>query len=164
MKKWLRKSSNTVLMKVVNYNYERQVFMSWKEKMKEYGGGDLAFLSVDGEAIIFVVAGDPILLEGRFKGRPSEKIGCPIVTEDGFVLFVAGKRLARKISKYEANFEDTAFIAVRHGEQNDITASYELKVYDNDPIRDRLVELRASEVNPQVIAEAVESALAVMKQ
>ena len=77
--------------------------MSWKEKMKEWGGGDLAFLSEDGEVITFAVVGEPVLLEGKFKGKPSEKIGCPIVTRDGFTLFIAGKRLARKLSKYEVN-------------------------------------------------------------
>ena len=138
--------------------------MSWKEKMKEFGGGDLAFLAEDGECITFVVAGEPVQLVGKFKGKPSVKVGCPIVTEDGFVLFVAGKRLARKISKHEESFDVTGFIAVRHGEQNDITASYDLKVLDNPELTKKLFELRNSEVNPTVIAEAVESALAVMKQ
>ncbi|GAI46524.1 unnamed protein product, partial [marine sediment metagenome] len=49
--------------------------MSWKEKSKEFGGGDLAFLSEDGEVINFVVVGEPVLLEGKFKGRPTEKVG-----------------------------------------------------------------------------------------
>ena len=138
--------------------------MSWKEKMKEFGGGDLAFLSEDGEAIVFVVCGEPVLLEGKFKGRPSEKIGCPIVTEDGYALFVAGKRLARKLSKYEDRFSDTAFIAVRHGEQNDITASYELKIADNPELVQKLFAMAETEVNETIIAESVESALGVMKQ
>ncbi len=138
--------------------------MSWKEKMKEFGGGDLAFLSEDGEAICFVVAGEPILLEGKYKGKISEKIGCPVVTEDGFVLFIAGKRLARKISKHEESFDVAGFIAVRHGEQNDITASYDLKPLDNPELTAKLLTLRNTEVNPTVISEAVESALAVMKQ
>ncbi len=138
--------------------------MSWKDKMKEFGGGDLAFLSEDGECITFVVAGEPVLLEGKFKGKPSEKIGCPVVTEDGFVLFVAGKRLARKISKHEAEFNTQAFQAVRHGEQNDITASYDLGVCGNAELTAKLFELRDTEVNPTVISEAVDSALAVMKQ
>lgn len=138
--------------------------MSWKEKMKEFGGGDLAFLSEDGEAIIFVVVGDPILLEGKFKGKPSEKIGCPIVTADGFTLFIAGKRLARKISKHESAFDKTAFIAVRHGEQDDITSTYELKVVSDKELTASLLAMRKKEVNPTIIAEAVESALSVMRQ
>jgi len=138
--------------------------MSWKEKIKEFGGGDLAFLSEDGEAIIFVVVGEPVLLEGRFKGRVSEKIGCPIITEDGYVLFVAGKRLARKISKYEERFLDIAFMAIRHGEQNDITSTYELKVLEDDELTERLFSMVATEVNQTVINESIESALSVMKQ
>jgi len=138
--------------------------MSWKEKIKEFGGGDLAFLSEDGEVITFVVVGEPILLEGKFKGKPSEKVGCPIVTEDGFVLFVAGKRLARKISKYEDNFADTAFMAIRHGEQNDIGSTYELKYLDNAELTAKLFAIAAKDFKPTMIQEAVDSALTVMRQ
>lgn len=138
--------------------------MSWKEKIKEFGGGDLAFLSEDGEVITFVVVGEPVLLEGKFKGRPSEKIGCPIVTDDGFVLFIAGKRLARKISKYETAFGDTAFMAIRHGEQNDITSTYELKVLDDEDIKNQLFESIAGKDFKAETDEAITAALAVMKQ
>ena len=138
--------------------------MSWKDKMKEFGGGDLAFLSEDGEVICFVVVGEPVLLEGKFKGRPSEKIGCPIVTPDGFVLFVAGKRLARKISKYEMRFKDTAFMAIRHGEQNDITSTYELKILDNVEMANNLL-LQASESDfVEETNVAIEAAQEVMRQ
>ena len=138
--------------------------MSWKDKMQEFGGGDLAFLSEDGEVIVFVVVGDPVLLEGRFKGRPSEKIGCPIVTGDGYSLFVSGKRLARKLSKHEERFRDTAFMAIRHGEQNDITAHYDLKVLDNPELTKKLLESVEEQVNPEIIEESIQSALSVMKQ
>jgi len=138
--------------------------MGWKEAMKEFGGGDLAFLSEDGEVIRFIVVGEPILLEGRFKGRPSEKIGCPVITEDGFVLFVAGKRLARKIAKHEAIFDNNALMAIRHGEQNDITASYELKVLTDDDFARKLFEIKAADFQPEMIEDAVKAALAVMKQ
>lgn len=138
--------------------------MSWQEKMKEFGGGDLAFLSEDGEVIIFVVVGDPILLSGKYKGRVSEKIGCPIITEDGFVLFVAGKRLARKLSKHEAEFGVSSFMAIRHGEQNDITSTYDLKVCDNVELTKKLLGMAETEVSQDIIDDAVESALAVMRQ
>jgi len=138
--------------------------MSWTEKMKEFGGGDLAFLSEDGEAITFVVCAEPVLLEGKYKGKPSEKIGCPIVTEDGFVLFIAGKRLARKISKHEADFDSQAFIAIRHGEQNDITSTYDLIRLDNPELTTKLFALKETEFSEQALSEAVESALSVMKQ
>ena len=138
--------------------------MSWKEKIREFGGGDLAFLSEDGEAIIFVVCGEPVLLTGKFKGRPSEKVGCPIITEDGFVLFVAGKRLARKISKYESQFDVQAFIAIRHGEQNEITSSYELKVLDDVEKTKKLLAMKATEYSEELLVEAIVSAEAVMRQ
>ena len=138
--------------------------MSWKERMAEFGGGELSFLSEDGEVIEFVVVGEPVLLEGKYKGKPSEKIGCPVVTEDGFVLFVAGKRLARKLSKHEAEFDANAFIAIRHGEQNDITATYDLKVVDNPELTSKLMKMRDTEYNQSALDEAIESALTVMKQ
>lgn len=138
--------------------------MSWKEKMKDFGGGDLAFLSEDGEALVFVVCDEPVLLEGKYKGKPSEKIGCPIMTADGFCLFVAGKRLARKMSKHEEQFSDTAFIAIRHGEQNDITSTYELKVLDNPELTAKLLTLRENEYNKHVLDEAVVAAMDVMSQ
>lgn len=138
--------------------------MVWKEFMKEHGGGDIGFLSEDGEALMFVVVGEPVLLEGKYKGKASVKIGCPVVTSDGFMLFVAGKRLARKISKHENDFGDTAFIAIRHGEQNDITASYELKVLDDDEMTKKLFELAKDTDYSVAIGDAVAAALDVMRQ
>ena len=136
--------------------------MSWKEKMKEFGGGDLAFLSEDGEVITFVVVGEPMLLEGKYKGKPSEKIGCPIVTQDGFVLFIAGKRLARKISKHEDEFGHTAFIAIRHGEQGDIESTYELKIIDDADITKQLLNEIAGRDYTNETNEAVNAAKDVM--
>lgn len=136
--------------------------MSWKEKMSEFGGGDLAFLSEDGEVLCFVVVGEPVLLEGKFKGRPSEKIGCPVVTEDGFVLFVAGKRLARKISKHEGTFGLNAFMAIRHGKQNDITATYDLQVVTDVELTSKLFAIKDRDFNPDMIPEAVTAAQSVM--
>ena len=138
--------------------------MSWKEKMKEFGGGDLAFLSEDGEAISFMIVGEPVLLEGKYKGKPSEKIGCPIVTEDGFLLLVAGKRLARKISKHEGRFGEYVLTAIRHGEMDDIHATYELKVLDDEELAENLREMIADHDFSAEIAEAVVAALEVMKQ
>ena len=138
--------------------------MSWRDKMKEFGGGDLAFLSEDGEVIKFVVVGEPVLLEGKFKGRPSEKIGCPVVTEDGFVLFVAGKRLARKIAKHEDSFGVTALMAIRHGEQNDITATYELKTLDDTELTKKLLDQSAGKDYSEEISVAIAAAIDVMKQ
>lgn len=138
--------------------------MSWQEKMKEFGGGELSFLSEDGEVIEFVVVADPVLLQGKYKGKPSEKVGCPIVTLDGFTLLVAGKRLARKISKHESNFNDTAFRAIRHGEQGDINATYDLQVVSDPELTTRLLESKVGVFSPEIIEEAVNAAQDVMKQ
>ena len=137
--------------------------MAWKEKMKEYGGGDLTFLSEDGEVLFFVVVGDPVLLEGKYKGKPSVKIGAPVVTEDGFQMFVCGKRLARKISKYDGQYDKVAFLAVRHGEMGDINSTYELSLCDNKEKTKQLLAIAKRDFEPSMIAEAVTSALEVMQ-
>ena len=138
--------------------------MSWKGKMKDFGGGELSFLSEDAEVICFVVVGDPVLLEGKFKGRPSEKIGCPLVSQDGFTLFIAGKRLARKISKYEEQFSSIAFMAIRHGTQNDITSTYDLKILPDADITAMLFGQAEGKDFTEDIAEAVKAAEEVMRQ
>lgn len=145
------------------YSAERIMLMGWKEKVKEFGGGDLAFLSEDGEVLDFIVVGEPVLLEGKFKGNPTEKIGCPVITDDGFVLFIVGKRLFRKIAKHEDEFSTNVLQAIRHGEQGDIKATYDLKVLDDKPLLDRLQELQQLEFKPEMIYEAIESAKEVMQ-
>ena len=137
--------------------------MSWKDKMKEFGGGDITFLSEDGEVLDFVVVGEPVLLEGKYKGKPSEKIGCPVVTFEGFMIFVAGKRLARKIAKHEDELETKAFRATRHGVQGDIEATYDLQILDDTDRTAKLFEIKQTEFNPDMIPEAVESAKQVVK-
>lgn len=137
--------------------------MSWKEKMKEFGGADLAFLSEDGETIQFVVVGEPVLLEGKYKGKPSEKIGCPVVTLDGFQLLVAGKRLARRIAKHEKNFATDSFMAIRHGEQDDKDTSYELRSTNNVELTKQLLQVAKKDFKPEMIDDAVEAAKEVMQ-
>lgn len=136
--------------------------MSWKEKVKDFGGGDLAFLSMDGEVICFVVVGEPILLQGRYKGKPSEKIGAPIVTTDGFQLFIMGKRLFRQLAKCEEQFPIAAFMAIRHGEQGDIESTYELKVLDDVDLTKQLLNEIAGRDYANDIDEAINAAKQVM--
>lgn len=138
--------------------------MSWKDKMKEFGGGDLAFLSEDGEVIRFIVVGEPVLLQGEYKGTPSEKIGCPVITPDGFVLFIAGKRLARKISKHENEFNSRVFMAIRHGERNDANAAYDLKVLDDEELAGKLFALKETEFDVTMVNDAIAAAQEVMKK
>lgn len=136
--------------------------MGFRDKMKEFGGGDLMFLSEDGEVVTFVVCADPVLVEGKFKGKISERIAVPVVTADGFSLFIMGKRLARKIAKYEDIFETKAFRAIRHGESGDIETSYELKLVDDKDAVANLQAIRHTEYKPELVAEALESAIAAM--
>jgi len=134
----------------------------WKEKMKDWGGGDLTFLSSDGEIIMFVVVDEPQLLKGKFKGNPQERIGCPVVTDEGFVLFITGKRVARKLSKFEDRFKDTAFMVVRHGESGDINATYEVSILDNDAKTTQLLAIAKKEYKPPMLKQAIKDAKEVM--
>ena len=102
------------------------------------------------------------ILMGKYKGKPSEKIGAPVVTEDGFQLFIVGKRLFRKIAKYEDMFDTQAFMAIRHGEQGDIQASYELKVLDDAELAARLLDIKVKEFQPSMVDDAVVAAIEVM--
>jgi len=134
----------------------------WKEKMKDWGGGDLTFLSSDGEVIMFVVVDEPQLLKGKFKGNPQERIGCPVVTDEGFVLFITGKRVARKLSKFEDRFKDTAFMVVRHGESGDINATYEVTILDNEVKTTQLLAIAKKEYKPPLLKQAIKDAKEVM--
>lgn len=136
--------------------------MAWKDKMKEWGGGDLTFLSSDGECITFVVVDGPELLKGKYKGKEQERIGCPVVTDEGFVLFVTGKRTARKLSKFEDLFKDHAFMIVRHGEAEDINSKYDVTVLDNDAKTKQLFDLAKKEYKPAMLKQALEDAKEVM--
>ncbi|GAI82929.1 unnamed protein product, partial [marine sediment metagenome] len=99
---------------------------TWSGKMKEYGGGNFTFLSSDGEAIVFIVVGLPVLMKSKYQGKEGERIGCPVVTDEGYLLFVTGKRLGRKLAKHEKVFGTNAIMVVRHGVEGDVNAKYEI--------------------------------------
>ena len=138
--------------------------MSWKSKVKEFGGGDLTFISSDGECLVFVVVGDPVLLTGKFKGKEQDRIGCPVMADEGFMLFVTGKRVARKISKFEEHFKDKALMVVRHGEAGDINATYDVSLYDNDEKAVQLFNIAKRDYKPALLKQAIEDAKEVMNQ
>jgi hypothetical protein len=137
--------------------------MTWKDKMKEFGGGDITFLSQDGEVIKFIVVGEPVLLVGEYKGSESRKIACPVICEDGFMVLVAGMRLARKIAKQEEYFNTCVFMAVRHGEEGNPNAVYELKVLDDAELAAKLFNLKQTEFKVDMIPEAIEAAKKVVE-
>lgn len=136
---------------------------SWSSRMKDFGGGNFTFLSDDGDTLVFIVVGLPELLEGVFKGKKQERIGMPIVSEDGFQLLIAGKRLARKISKKEKLFSTNAFMVTRVGGEGDINTKYPLKVLDEKETYDALCVIRDEDFTPDMIADAVKEAAEVLK-
>jgi len=135
---------------------------TWKDSMKDWGGGDLTFLSSDGEVIMFVVVDQPQLLQGKFKGNPQDRIGCPVVTDEGFVLFITGKRVARKLSKFEDRFKDAAFMVVRHGESGDINARYDVSILDEKVKTQQLFDIAKKEYKPAMLKDALKDAKEVM--
>lgn len=126
--------------------------------MKKWGGGEISFLSEDGECITFVVVGEPFLIEGKFKGNTTERIGCPVITTEGFTLLIIGKRLARRLSKHEPVFGSSAFTIVRRGEHDDIKTKYELTQQENPELTKGLLEHAATNDFKVEIAEAVKYA------
>ena len=136
--------------------------MSWKDKMKEYGGGNFTFLSVDGEVLIFIVVGEPVLLESTYKGKKNERIGCPVVTDEGYMLFICGKRLARKISKLEKDFEKKAIMAVRRGLEGDVNAKYDVTVVPEKETFNRLQAIKKADFKRAMIQESIDDAAEVL--
>lgn len=136
--------------------------MTWQAKMKEWGAGDFTFLSSDGECIIFVVVDEPVLLTGKFKGKEQERIGCPVITDEGFSLFVTGKRVGRKLSKFEGRFKDTAFMITRHGGEGDINATYDVCIFGNVEKTEQLFAIAKKEYKPALLKQAIEDVQAVM--
>ena len=137
--------------------------MSWYDKIKELGGGDFTFLSSDGEVIVFVIVDDPVIIASKFKGKEQTRIGCPVVTDEGFVLFITGTRVARKLSKFEGRFKDTAFMVVRHGGENDVNAKYDVRPLDDVAKTKQLLGMVKAEYTKEKLAEAIKAAKKVMK-
>jgi len=135
---------------------------SWGECMKEWGGGDFTFLSSDGEAITFIVVGLPIMIRSMYKKKPQERIGCPVVTDTGYQLFVCGKRTARKLAKFEKCFDRQAIMIVRHGAEGDINSKYDVKALPETETYSALMKIKEQDFKPEMIAESVKAVEAVM--
>lgn len=149
------------------YKYYQQYIgvynMSWKDKMKEFGGGNFTFLSMDGETIVFIVVGEPVLLRSKYKGKEQDRIGCPVVTDEGFQLFICGKRLARKLSKVEAKFDKHAICVTRQGAEGDVNATYKVTVLDDTELFKRLYKIAKDDYEEGMIADAVKDAEKVLE-
>lgn len=136
--------------------------MSWKDKMKEWGPASLQFLSTDGASIVFAVVADPILLVGKFKGKPQDRIGCPIVTEEGFFLFIGGKRIARKLASLEDKFVDHIITVTRHGIEGDVNASYDVVATKDATLMKKLIAVKGHAFSREALDEALMEAAEVM--
>jgi len=132
--------------------------MTWREKAKEWGGGDVSFLSDDGECVTFVIVGEPVLIEGKYKGQPTQRIGCPVITMEGFSLLIVGKRVFRRLSRKENNFSKHAFDLIRHGPPGDKDSTYELKRCDIPDLEKKLLTEAKKGVNEDEIKEAIAAA------
>ena len=132
--------------------------MSWKDKMKEWGGGNISFLSEDAECVAFCVVDEPVLIEGKFKGQDTQRVGCPIVTTEGFSLLVVGKRVARRLSKHEKDFHKFAFELIRRGEPGDVKATYELGRLADVELEKELLTIAKQGVSDNDLQEAIAAA------
>ena len=136
---------------------------TWAGKMKEFGGGNFTFLSTDGETLIFIVVGLPVKMIGAYKGKSQERIGCPIVTDEGFQLLVCGKRLARQLSKHEKTFKSHALMVTRVGIEGDVNSKYPVRVLPEQEQFDKLNAIASEDFSPDMIPEAIEAATKVLQ-
>lgn len=132
--------------------------MSFKEKMKQFGGAALSFLTEDGECLEFMVAGDPELIEGKYKGKDTARIGIPIFTTEGFSLLVIGKRVARRLAKYEKQFPTVVFLLIRHGESRSTDTIYELSTIADKERVAKFIEVAKVGIDKDELTEAIASA------
>jgi hypothetical protein len=136
---------------------------SWSGRMKNWGGGDFTFLSSDGEAIVFIVVGLPEQIQSSYKGKVQERIGCPVVTDTGYQLFVCGKRVARKLAKFEKQFDSKAIMVVRHGAEGDVNSKYDVKALPEKETYSALMKIKEQDFKPEMIVESVLAVTEVMQ-
>jgi hypothetical protein len=136
--------------------------MSWKEKVKEMGPANLLFLSTDGASVNFIVVGEPMALKGKYKGKEQDRAGAPVVTDEGFMLFVFGKRTLRKLASIEDKFKDHVVNVTRHGVEGDTDATYEVTALQDAAKFKALKALQAKTFNEEALLEAIADAGDVM--
>lgn len=135
--------------------------MSWAAKMKEMGPTSLLFLSTDGASVNFIVVADPVLIIGKYKSKTNERVGCPVVTDDGFVLFICGKRVARKLATLESKFKDHVISITRHGIEGDSDTTYEVTAIPDANRFKSLKALAAKTFNAEALQDAIKDATEV---
>ena len=82
-------------------------------------------------------------------------MGCPCVTEDGFYLFIAGLRVARKIASLEDKLATHLITVTRHGVENDINATYEVTATEDKARVKTLKELSKTAYTKEALDEAI---------
>ena len=122
-------------------------------------GANLLFLSEDGEIVTFVVMGDPVEIKGKFQSRETKRIGIPVMTEDGFQLFVTGVRNLRKIAKLEKHFDKAALDVLRIGEPGDTGTKYRVTINDQADLTKKLLQDAKVGIDKEELKEAIASAL-----
>lgn len=132
--------------------------MSWKDKAREWGGGDITFLSEDGECITFAVVGEPELIVGKFGKAQTKRAGIPVVTIEGYTLLIVGMRIFRKLAKHCDGFDSKVFEIVRHGESGDTNTKYEFSVVEDPGVIETILEIAAKPIDPDEIAASIEAA------
>lgn len=132
--------------------------MTWKAKAKEWGSGAVKFLTEDGELLTFVIMGEPRLMEGEYKGKPTKRIAAPVMTEDGFCILLIGQRPFYRLAKYESQFPTAAFEIERHGETGDTNAKYPISISEDKILTQTLLTMAKDGVDKDEIQEAWDAA------
>jgi len=138
--------------------------MSWNEKIKEFGGGNFTFLSTDAETITFIVVGEPVKLQSNYKGKAQDRVGCPVVTDEGYQLFITGKRLFRKLAKQEPVFGTNAIMVIRHGVEGDVNSRYDVRVLPEPETFNRLKAIKDKDFTLDMIQDSIDEAISVLSE
>ena len=137
--------------------------MSWKDVLRELGGGDVSFLTVEGEEMEFVVVDVCVPMTSKYKNVEQQRIGAPIVTLEGFSLLIMGMRLARRLGKYEKRFREVAFKVTRVGGAGDQSAKYPVQVITDENKVKALWTIAEAEYIPELLEQAIKDAEIIMK-
>lgn len=127
--------------------------MSWKDKVSEWGGAEMLLLSEDGESAVFAIAGEPELYRGVFQRNPTERVLIPVVTLEGLTILVTGKRVFRRLAKYEEKFSEVVFELIRHGASGDKDSTYELKPLEDQELKLAILDKGIKDCDPAEIPE-----------
>lgn len=138
--------------------------MSWKAKVKELGPASVLFLSADGASVNFIVVGDPIPMQSKYRGKENTRVACPVVTDEGFVLFITGVRTCRKLSTLEDKFTDHVINVTRHGAEGDPEATYECTALQDATLFKALAAVKAKTFTKAALADAMKDAEEVLSR